>query len=417
MSVTVAAVVLMMGSPVPEAANATLGVNPTQASVESATAPQVPADPQAGAPATPAPTPIVLPTFGSTQSAEPPVTFDPAASLPTLAPAQPADADADADAANDNADSTLPGSEIVVRHRRPSPGDPLEHINAESFKVVQAVDQAVIEPVAKVYNKGIPRPIRQGLRNFFNNFNEPVVFLAYMLELKPGKAMETAGRFVINTTVGVAGFIDVAKRKPFNLPYRPNGVANVLGYYGVGPGPYMYLPLVGPTTVRDLIGDTLDNLVLAPTLIGKPFNKPEVAIPMSVVRQLGERGAFDEEINRIRKTDDPYATYRELYLRQRQAEIDALHGRVTPNVVPVYGPGMKTPGKKKKHDVEPEAAPETQQPAPASAVPESGADSGSVAVPTATPAPTAPEAAGQGAAPVAIPAATPQATTQPETHP
>src|SRR3546814_2444079 len=66
--------------------------------------------------------------------------------------------------------------------------------------------------------------------------------LAYMLQFKPGKAMETAGRFTINTTLGVAGLFDVAKRKPFFLPYRPNGLANVLGYYGVGPGPYMYLP-------------------------------------------------------------------------------------------------------------------------------------------------------------------------------
>ncbi|WP_395398056.1 VacJ family lipoprotein [Novosphingobium sp. BL-8A] len=377
MSVTAAAVVLIMGSAVPAAATSALGQNPVQDPIESASPPQVPAG-------SPAAVPITLPTFG--QSAEPQVTFDPNASLPTLAPAQPAEDSP----ANDNAESETLGSDIIVRHRRPSPGDPLEQINVESFKAVQAVDKAVIEPVAKVYNKGIPRPIRQGLRNFFNNFNEPVVFLAFMLQLKPGKAAETAGRFVINTTLGVAGVVDVAKRKPFSLPYRPNGVANVLGYYGVGPGPYMYLPLVGPTTVRDLIGDTLDNLVLAPTLIGKPFNKPEVALPMSVVRQLGERGAFDEEINRIRKTDDPYATYRELYLRQRQAEIDALHGRVTPNVVPVYGPGMKTPGKKKKKakDAAPVAAPET--PAASVAAPVPGA---------AATTPTGPEPVGQGAVP------------------
>lgn len=411
MSLTAAAVVLMMGSAVPGTATTALDQNSGQAPIESATLPQVPAGSSAAVP-------IALPTFG--QSAEPQVTFDPDASLPTLAPAPPAGEGAEGNSANDNADSDTLGSDIVVRHRRPSPGDPLEQINVESFKAVQAVDKAVIEPVAKVYNKGIPRPIRQGLRNFFNNFNEPVVFLAYMLELKPGKAAETAGRFVINTTLGVAGVVDVAKRKPFNLPYRPNGVANVLGYYGVGPGPYMYLPLVGPTTVRDLIGDTLDNLVLAPSLIGKPFNKPEVALPMSVVRQLGERGAFDEEINRIRKTDDPYATYRELYLRQRKAEIDALHGRTTPNVVPVYGPGMKTPGKKKKkHDAGPEAAPETSASPVAAPVPGSAATTptgldpvGQGAVP-ATVQPL-PETAGQPGVQPQDPAQTPGQTPQPQ---
>src|SRR3546814_16310736 len=79
-----------------------------------------------------------------------------------------------------------------------------------------------------------------------------------MLQFKPGKAMETAGRFTINTTLGVAGLFDVAKRKPFFLPYRPNGLANVLGYYGVGPGPYLSLPIAGPPTLRDITGDTWD---------------------------------------------------------------------------------------------------------------------------------------------------------------
>jgi len=235
-----------------------------------------------------------------------------------------------------------PESEIVVTAPQPPPpGDPLERINVESFKAVQAVDKAVLEPVAKAYNKGLPRPVRQGLRNFFTNLSEPVVFVAYLLQLKPGKAAETAGRFAINTTLGVAGLVDVAKKKPFNLPYRPNGLANTLGYYGVGPGPFMYLPIVGPTTLRDIIGDTVDRLLL-PAAVGKPFTNPEVVLPMTIVDQLGERAAFDERINKIREEDRPYAAYRELYLKQRQAEIDALHGRITPDVVPVDGPSMKT---------------------------------------------------------------------------
>ncbi|WP_176590128.1 VacJ family lipoprotein [Sphingobium sp. EM0848] len=233
----------------------------------------------------------------------------------------------------------LPSDIVVTGRTRPPPGDPLERLNEQSFQTVQAVDKAVIEPVAKAYNKGLPKPIRKGFRNFFSNLQEPVVFLAYMLEFKPGKAMETVGRFTVNTTLGVAGLFDVAKRKPFFLPYRPNGLADVLGYYGVGPGPYMYLPLVGPTTLRDIIGDTVDKMIV-PFAIGKPFTQPKYVIPAGILNQLGERAAFDETVQKIRAEADPYSTYRELYLNQRKAEIEALHGRTVEGVTPVYGPSM-----------------------------------------------------------------------------
>jgi phospholipid-binding lipoprotein MlaA len=219
--------------------------------------------------------------------------------------------------------------------------------------------------VAKAYNKGLPRPVRTGLRNFFSNLGEPVVFAAYLLQLKPGKAAETAGRFGVNSTLGFLGLFDVAKRKPFHLPHRNNGLANTLGYYGVGPGPYMYLPVVGPTTLRDIVGDTVDKMIL-PLSVGKPFNKPAYVIPATLLNQLGERAAFDETIQDLRSQDDPYAAYRELYLKQRQAEIDALHGRAPAEpVVPVYGPGIKTPGKGDVRGTAPQAvtpdaaAPET----------------------------------------------------------
>ncbi|WP_159978920.1 MULTISPECIES: VacJ family lipoprotein [unclassified Novosphingobium] len=271
-----------------------------------------------------------------------------AAPEPTAAPLPAPSPDVPSAAPGNDADAiqrdVTQGDDIVVMRRQPAPpGDPLERINEQSFKTVQAVDNAVLKPVAQAYNKGLPGPVRQGLRNFFSNLGEPVVFAAYLLEFKPGKALETAGRFAINTTIGAAGLVDMAKRKPFNLPYRPNGLANVMGYYGVGPGPYMYLPIIGPTTLRDIIGDSVDKM-LVPAVVGKPFTKPAVVIPATILGQLGERAAFDSEVTRIREEDNPYATYRELYLKQRKAEINALHGRMTPAVVPVYGRAMPTAG-------------------------------------------------------------------------
>jgi phospholipid-binding lipoprotein MlaA len=172
----------------------------------------------------------------------------------------------------------------------------------------------------------MPRPIRGGVRNFLRNLGEPIVVLNFMLQLKPERAAETFGRFAINTTLGAGGLVDVAKRKPFNLPHRRNGFANTLGYYGVKPGPYFHLPLVGSTTLRDFIGNRLDLLVL-PVALGGPITSPEFAIPAAVLGELDHRIEFDDELSKIRATRDPYVAARRYYLWRRQAEIDALRGR------------------------------------------------------------------------------------------
>lgn len=217
---------------------------------------------------------------------------------------------------------------IVVTARPGAPaGDPLEALNARSFAVVQSVDEAVAAPVARAYSRTVPSPVRSGLRNALGNLQEPVVALNYLLQLKPGKSAETLGRFAINSTIGVAGLFDVAKRPPFNLPQRRNGFGYTLGYYGVKPGPYLYLPLMGPTTVRDLVGRVGDLSVL-PVAVGRPFNDPAFVLPTTTIRLVDERAQADGAIRVVRDgAADPYAAVRENYLRTRQAEIDALRGR------------------------------------------------------------------------------------------
>lgn len=237
---------------------------------------------------------------------------------------------------------------IVVSGERTPAQDPMQAVNQASYDAVQAVDDAVIAPVANVYEKGVPRPIRMGLRNFLRNLTEPIVALNYLLQLKPGKAAETVGRFAINSTVGIGGVIDVARNKPFNLPYRRNGFAYTFGYYGIGPGPYMFLPLVGPTTLRDVIGLGLDRFLM-PFAVGGPLRNPGYVYGSFVIRSLDERVANDELFKRIREESNPYATYRELYLKSRQAEIDALKGKADfqkegsiklPSLTPTAPPAM-----------------------------------------------------------------------------
>lgn len=215
---------------------------------------------------------------------------------------------------------------IVVSGERTPKQDPMQAVNQVSYEAVQAIDDAVIAPIAMGYQKALPAPVRTGLRNFLRNLTEPVVALNFVLQLKPGKAAETLGRFAINSTIGVAGLVDVARARPFNLPYRRNGFAYTMGYYGIGPGPYMFLPLVGPTTLRDVVGLTLDRFLL-PFAVGGPLKHPAYVTGSFVIRSLDERVENDALFKRIREESNPYASYRELYLKARQAEIDALKGK------------------------------------------------------------------------------------------
>lgn len=256
------------------------------------------------------------------------------ASIPADAPATVPEATLAPDAATTPPPAQpdpITGDDVIIVEGQvgPPPGDPAEQINQAVYGVAQDVDQAIVGPVAEVYQEDIPKPLRNGLRNFLRNLMEPVNALNFLLQLKPGKALETLGRFAINTTVGIAGLVDVARRDPFNLPWRRNGLSNTLGYYGVGPGPYFYLPLIGATTLRDLAGSLVDQAVV-PFIVGPPLNTPYYGVPAYAISSLQYRIDFDETLGQIRESIDPYEAARERYLCMREADIEALHNRPPP---------------------------------------------------------------------------------------
>jgi ABC-type transporter lipoprotein component MlaA len=301
--------------------------------------------------------------------------------------------------------------DIVVTGRRKTAGDPLRAVNAESFAVTQKVDDAVIGPVARTYKRAVPSPIRRGIHNFLYNLREPIVFLNFLLQFKPGKAAETVGRFAINSTIGAAGVIDMAKRKPFRLPRRSNGFANTLGYYGVKNGPFLFLPLVGPTTIRDLLGGAVDRLIL-PVGVGKPFTSASYTIPAGILGALDHRSEFDQTLKDLHdNSPDPYAATRAFYLNRRQAEIDHLHGRVEgdpagmsgppPSVVP-FVPSDLEPGAAADSGTNSEVPAADSSGAPTVDVPAAASPAApAVDVPAAAPAVAAPG----GDVPAAAPAA------------
>jgi phospholipid-binding lipoprotein MlaA len=270
---------------------------------------------------------VAIWTAVSTLAAAPPgQTGAPASAPPTTiaVPAAPAPAEP----------QTLPPApppsdhtDIVVTGRGDGGIDPLRAVNEQSFQATQTVDRALVAPLARAYTKAAPKPFRKGVHNILYNLREPVVFVNFLLQHKIGKAVETVGRFGINSTIGLLGAFDIAKRKPFKLPRRGNGFADTLGFYGVPPGPFMFLPLVGPTTVRDLIGGSVDRLVL-PVAFGGRATKPEFAVPAAVLGALDHRAEFDTALHALHdNAADPYANTRTFYLQRRQAEIDHLRGR------------------------------------------------------------------------------------------
>lgn len=234
--------------------------------------------------------------------------------------------------------STGAEGEIVVTARRTDVrGDPLQSTNLKSYRATQAFDGAVVEPVAKLYQDGVPEPVRDGLRNVLKNLHEPVVAVNFLLQGKVGKAGETLGRFVVNSTLGVVGVFDVAKRRPFRLPRRRNGFADTLGFYGVKPGAYLFLPLVGPTTPRDLLGDVVDRLLL-PTIVKGPFKSPTYTVPAALLGTIDRRVQLDQELRNDVNGKDAYVARRDAYLCQRQLEIEALRGRASDKLQP-HPPG------------------------------------------------------------------------------
>jgi phospholipid-binding lipoprotein MlaA len=242
----------------------------------------------------------------------------PAAELPAAAIAGPQEALPAQAGQNSHQDSI-----VVTAARQEARGDPLQTVNVKTFELTHSVDKAVFRPVALAYRHGLPAPVRSGLRNILTNLNEPVVFANYLLQHHPGKAAETLGRFTINSVVGVAGLFDVAKTRRFNLPHRPNGFADTLGFYGVKPGPFLYLPLIGPSSVRDLFGDVVDRLTL-PLSVGRPFNRLAYSIPTTTIRLIDRRAEFDDRLQKLH--EDParaYGASRAFYMQMRKAEIDA----------------------------------------------------------------------------------------------
>ncbi len=136
------------------------------------------------------------------------------------------------------------------------PRDPWEGMNRKTFAFNDALDRAVLKPVATGYQKVVPAPAREGVNNFFDNLEDIGTSLNNFLQGKPGQGFSDAGRFVINTTLGFFGLWDVAT--PMGLEKHYEDFGQTLGVWGVQSGPYLVLPLMGPSSARDAPAKAVD---------------------------------------------------------------------------------------------------------------------------------------------------------------
>lgn len=205
-------------------------------------------------------------------------------------------------------------------------GDPWEGLNRNLFAVHESVDQAVLEPVARGYRAITPRPLRHGVSNFLRNLRAPVIFANDVLQGEVGRAATTAARFGVNTTVGIAGVFDPATS--MGLERHNEDFGQTLAVWGVDSGPYIFVPLLGPTNVRDSAGRIVD--IAFDPLIWADFDEvDELRIGRTVLGGVAARESVLETVDDIRRDSaDPYVTIRSSYGLLRESAIQNGPGDV-----------------------------------------------------------------------------------------
>lgn len=199
--------------------------------------------------------------------------------------------------------------------------DPIEPLNRKIFAFNKGLDDAIMKPVAKAYRSTIPAFARDSIRNFLNNVNSHRTFVNDVLQGEPGRAAETAMRFFVNTTLGFFGFFDVAGQ--WGLERHTEDFGQTLAVWGAGEGPYLMLPLLGPSNVRDTAGRVVDKFMDPLTYVAPNNIEYTIASTTSlIVDVVDSRSRVIEELEDLERNSlDLYATIRSLYRQNRNSKI------------------------------------------------------------------------------------------------
>jgi len=200
--------------------------------------------------------------------------------------------------------------------------DPLERINRFTYRFNARFDEHVFLPVANGYRR-VPGPIRAGVHNFFRNLAEVTSTVNYGLQWRLGNGARTLGRFVVNSTIGIGGLLDVATK--LKLSNEQTGFSATLSTWGVHPGPYLVIPLLGPSTFRDGFGFMADYAIEYGVNVANLY-RGNKTYPLGVVNAIDQRAAIDF---RYYGSGSPfeYETIRFLYVHRDLIQDEALRAR------------------------------------------------------------------------------------------
>ena len=201
--------------------------------------------------------------------------------------------------------------------------DPLEPTNRVFYAVNNGLDTVILKPAAQAYRFVVPSPVRTGIHNVLSNLATPMQLSNDVMQGKPARAGDTTMRFLINTTVGVLGVFDVAK--DWGYPDHDADFGLTMARWGVPEGPFLFLPVLGPSGPRDAVGFGVDIAL-------DPFGWVGAGTAVSAanwtrfgLNVLDGRERYLDATDSIKKTAlDPYATFRSLYRQNRVAKIEAI---------------------------------------------------------------------------------------------
>jgi len=234
---------------------------------------------------------------------------------PAPAPTQPA---LDPAAADSAAKAEAVDDAMLLR-------DPWHKVNRDIFTFDMFFDRKLLGPVAHGYAAVVPNVARQHISNLILNLDEPITTMNGVLQLKFGRALKSGARFVINSTIGIAGLFDVAAKN--GLPRRVADFGQTLARYGAKPGPYVMVPFLGPSNIRDGIGRIADNLAdPLGFVIGGVFTSAAGAGRFAA-EGIDWRQQNDGTMKTIREATDPYAFVRSAYSQQRAAAVQDATGK------------------------------------------------------------------------------------------
>lgn len=198
----------------------------------------------------------------------------------------------------------------------PGINDPLEFLNRSIYALSEFADYLILKPLALTYKTLVPDWGRERVGSFLRNLNSPVIFFNNILQGNVGAAGNTLSRFVINSTIGIGGLFDRAASHGF--AYRAEDFGQTLGVWGLGTGPYLYLPIIGPSSIRDGVGRVAD-IFMDPLTYLLDEDLQIARYSATAIHTRSENLGLTDDIDRI--SLDSYATKRSLYFQSRENEV------------------------------------------------------------------------------------------------